>query len=324
MLEGVLHCSNPECQLEYPIIDGVPLLLPNVRSYISDNLYHLTMRDDLSETTESMLGDSAGPGTLFDVTRQHLSTYAWDGYADLDPDEPQRESCVPGAARRCLEQGVELLAKKEIKGAAIDVGCSVGRTTFELAQHCDGPVLGIDTNFSMLRLAQRIMRDGVVEYPRRRGGIVYDRRSYPAQFDASDRVDFWACDAMALPFPADSFGMAAALQVLDAVASPYRLLESVNAMLQTTGVAILASPYDWSHNATPIEAWIGGHSQRGPGEGASEPLLRSLLTPGAHPQAIDRLKIINENLHFPWHTRIHDRSVMSYDVHLVAIEATGP
>ena len=46
-----------------------------------------------------------------------------------------------------------------------------------------------------------------------------------------------------------------------------------------TGGLVLTTPYDWSA-AVPVDAWLGGHSQRGPHQGSSEPILRGLLTPG--------------------------------------------
>lgn len=327
VLEGVLTCSDPACQLEYPIIDGVPLLIANTRTYIADNLPHLVERDDLSETIESVLGDSAGPATLFNTTRQHLSTYSWDNYGDLDPAEPEsgdmQGGIIPGGVKRCLEHGLSLL-RKPVSGPVIDLGCSVGRSTFELAQHCEEPVLGIDINFSMLRLAQRVLQDGVVRYPKRRVGVVYDRKEFEVEFNASERVDFWACDAQALPFAADSFGLAVGLQVLDSVPSPCGLLDSIDNTVRVGGSVILASPYDWSPQVTAIEAWVGGHSQRGPSKGAAEPLLKTLLTPGGHPQSVKGLRLVDELMNVPWHTRIQERSAMSYSVHIVAAEAFEP
>jgi SAM-dependent methyltransferase len=322
IIEGVLHCTDSACNLEYPIIGGIPLILPDIRRYISDNLHHLTSPQNLSESIESIIADAVGPHTHFDITRQHLSTYGWDAYADLNPDEP-KQNPPPGAVKRCLEQGIHLL-DSETNTPIIDLGCAVGRSTFELAERYGGPVLGIDTNFSLLQMAQRIVQKGIASYPRRRLGIIYDRQQFEVTFAATDYVDFWACDAQALPFSTDSFGLAVALQLLDSTPTPLHLLQSISTILQPGGSAILASPYDWSAQVTPIESWIGGHSQRGPTQGAAEPLLRSLLTPGAHPQSIDGLRLKQEVDRFPWHTRVHDRSTTHYDVHIVVAEAFEP
>ncbi|WP_177420344.1 hypothetical protein [endosymbiont of Lamellibrachia barhami] len=109
IIEGVIHCSNPACQLEYPIIDGIPIIVPNIRQYLADNLFYLTLRSDLSPTVTSMLGDAAGPGTPFDSNRQYLSTYTWDAYGEYDPEEPEPQPGVspgasPGGAQGVLDQ----------------------------------------------------------------------------------------------------------------------------------------------------------------------------------------------------------------------------
>ena len=46
ILAGVLGCSA--CGAEYPIIDGMPVLVPDVRRYVQDNLFYLMARDDVT------------------------------------------------------------------------------------------------------------------------------------------------------------------------------------------------------------------------------------------------------------------------------------
>ena len=316
ILEGALHCTNDNCQREYPILDGIPILVTNIRQYIGDNILAIYGRRDLSSFTETMLGDCCGPNSIFDTTRQHLSSYTWDHYGDLDPQEPPQEP-RPGSMLATLEAGRQL-ARPLPSGAILDVGCSVGRSTFDLAEKSSEFVLGVDLNFPMLRLASEILRCGTVRYPRRRVGIVYERREFPARFNNSEQVDFWACDATALPFPAATFSLATSLNVLDCLQSPREFLLSLANVLKPGGKTVIACPYDWSPHATAIEAWLGGHSQRSPMEGSCEAALRTLLTPGAHPSSIHTLKLTGEHDQLPWHVRLHERSTMTYKLHLVA------
>jgi SAM-dependent methyltransferase len=321
LIHGVLHCSEPSCQQEYPVLDGIPILVPNVRAYLADNFFHLTLRDDLPEALQSLLGDASGPGTPYDATRQHLSTYAWDHYEDLSPDAPA-EAPGPGALSRCLEEGLTLIGAEDgVPAPILDIGCAVGRSAFDLAARADGPVLGVDVNFAMLQVAQGVLRDGAVRYPRRRVGLVYDRRQFPLAPPGRERVDFWACDALALPFRAGLFALASAFNVLDCVATPSGFLQSLAGVLQPKAKALLSTPYDWSANVTPVEAWIGGHSQRGPEQGASEPLLRRLLDPTqGRPEGLGGLRLLGEKERVPWQARIHERSTVAYAAHLVAVE----
>lgn len=331
VIEGVLHCTDLECQLEYPIIDGIPIIVPYIRKYLSENYHHITARDDLPEILESILGDGIGPGTFLDATRQHLSTYAWDHYSDLEPgrnsQEPPEQVHAAAGIVRCLHTALQLLESKkpgaaQITAPLIDIGCSVGRIAFELANRYQGLSLGIDVDFSMLRVAHRVLRERIVRYPLKRIGIVYDRQEFNAEFAHAEWVDFWACDALALPFMANSFGFVSGFNVFDSVTSPRDLLASIDYVIKPGGWAVLATPYDWSAAATPVETWIGGHSQRGPDRGSAEPLLRKLLTRGAHPQSVASLEIAAEIAQYPWMVRVHERSNTLYRTHIIAAKST--
>lgn len=303
---------------EYPIIDGVPIIVADMRNYVSQNIIPILSRRDLSETIESLLGDCCGPGSAFDSYRQHLSTYTFDHYGDLDPAEPKDSPVLPGSVLELLKRGFSHIDER-VNGPAIDLGCAVGRTSFELAKSVDDLILGVDLNFAMLKTAAAILHQGRVTYPRRRVGMVFDKREFAAPLESASKVDFWACDGTSLPFADESFSLAASLNVVDCVQSPYDHLKEVGRILKPNGGAIVSAPYDWNVNATPVEAWLGGHSQRSETQGASEITLRSLLAGGDHPYAIQELELVSESEAVPWNLRLHDRSFMNYLVHLLVM-----
>lgn len=322
IVAGILHCSRPACRHEYPIIDGIPLILAELRPLLAERGIELLLREDLDPALESLLGDAIGPASWFDVLRQTLSTYAWDGFADLDPAEAPHGDPAPGAVRRVLARLLEL-AGPGPAARVLDLGCGAGRTAFDLAAAApEALVLGIDLNLALLRLAQGALQ-GSVAYPRRRIGLAYDRRRFAVALPGAERVDFWACDALALPFAPAGADLIAALNLLDCVAAPRRLLAELAAALAPGGRLLLASPYDWSTRATPVETWIGGHSQRADHAGAAEPFLRTLLSEGAHPQSVPGLAMMAEDTAFPWHTRLHDRAAVRYASHLLALRRSG-
>jgi SAM-dependent methyltransferase/uncharacterized protein YbaR (Trm112 family) len=326
IIEGVLVCSSGKCLGEYPVIDGVPIIVADLRTYVSQNLIPILSRRDLSDTMESLLGDCLGPGSAFDSYRQHLSTYGFDHYADLDPDESEESPVLPGSVLELLRHGLSAV-ECQVSGPAIDMGCAVGRTAFELAKSHDEIVLGVDLNFAMVRMAASILNEGRVSYPKRRVGIVFDRREFTARFDGASKVDLWVCDATCLPFSDASFSLATSLNVLDCVQSPYDHLRELGRILRPRGTAILSAPYDWNANATPVESWLGGHSQRSENQGASDVMLRSLLAGGDHQYAVQELELVSETGNLPWSLRLHDRSFMQYLVHLVVVRkkaSSGP
>ena len=339
IIAGTLHC--PGCQHEYPVLDGVPVIVPELATLLAERGLELLLRDDLDPLLESLFGDAVGPDSWLDAIRQMQSTYGWDSYADLDPAEPvpDTEGPQPGAARRCLARLLELTRLLELASAAdgvqrvLDLGCAAGRTSFDLAaRHPGGLVLGIDMQLGLLRLARRAA-GGEVSYPRRRIGLVYDRRRFPVALHeaappGSCSPDFWACDARALPFAPGAADLCVALNLLDCVPDPRQLLESLARVTRPGGRILPATPYDWSTRATPVTGWLGGHSQRAPHNGAGEAFLHALLRDAVPPHtaipqhaahAIAGLSCLAEQASWPWHTRLHDRSAVQYRTHLLAL-----
>jgi SAM-dependent methyltransferase/uncharacterized protein YbaR (Trm112 family) len=321
VFEGVLLCPSPTCRSEYPIIDGIPLLVADLRQFVTNNALALLARRDLSDAIESLLGDCMGPGSAFDTQRLYLGTYACDHYGDLDP--AQAAGPPPGAIRHVADVALQAVGTLP-PGPVLDVGCSVGRTSFDLAARTDGLVLGVDLGVDMLRLAQDVLHRGRVRFPRRRVGLVYDRCEVEVSFPGADRVDFWALDATLLPFAPGTFGLVASLNVLDCVGSPYDHLAAVSRALAPGAAALLACPFDWSAGATHPQAWLGGHSQRAPNGGSSEAVLRSLLAGGGHPQALADLALEREIDGVPWTVRLHDRAFMQYRSYLAILRKKGP
>lgn len=336
VVEGIIRCPEPSCRHEYPILDGIPMIVPRLRELVAGWIDRIRARDAFPEALESLLGDCCGPGSSYDDERQRLSSYTWDHWGDLDPHEvsdrrdegsDQPVTDRPGAIVRLLAAGLDAVAdlpRRLPEGGVLDLGCAVGRTTLELTARCARPTLGIDLDIAMLRRARQIRDSGVVTYPRRRIGLAYDRRSFSIadRFtrDTVAQVDYWCCDATVLPFAADHCALLASLNLLDCVASPLTALQETARALAPRGVALLATPFDWSPAATPMEGWIGGHSQRAAHRGAGDTLLRQMLTSEGGAAACGGVRLLAERAALPWQVRLHERSTVHYRSDLVAIE----
>lgn len=313
ILEGVLMCPALGCMREHPIIDGIPIIVADIRAHMQSQLSQVISREDLSPFMDGLLCDCLGAGSEFERARYHLSTYCRSHYGDFDPEDP-----LPGerALPALLSRGIDLLPTPPT-GVFIDVGCSVGRATFELAARTGELTLGVDLNMGMLRIARQVARTGRVRHPLRRSGIVYDWREYEVDVPARELVEFWACDAMALPFANDNFAGALSCNVLDCLTSPVVHLMEVGRVIAPAGHAIISSPYDWSGNATPVPAWIGGHSQRSESGGDSAREMRRVLSENAPAELSTRMVLASEVESVPWHVYVHERATMNYQVHLV-------
>ena len=317
IVEGLIQCPNPHCYREYPILDGVPMLLAGIRAYMDHSALGVLTRTDLSPQIESLLGDCVGPNSGYDVLRQHLSQYARDHYGDLDPESTDAERAEAGSVLKLLNEGLPHVGERP-EGPVLDLGCSVGRTSFALAEATGEWVLGADLNFSMLRMASEVLRTGRVRYPRRRVGVVYDRRDYEVDLPGRDKVDFWQVDAMALPFPSQPFSMMTSLNVLDCLPSPVGHLQGLHELVMSGGAVLLSTPFDWSPGASRIEAWIGGHGQRNAEAGSSEVWLRRMLE-GGGPFAGLGWSIVSES-DVSWTVRLHARNRVEYQSHLLVLK----
>ena len=60
LIEGVLQCTSDACLYEYPVLDGIPLLMADARAYVADNIFQVTARNDLSDEVEGLLGECCG------------------------------------------------------------------------------------------------------------------------------------------------------------------------------------------------------------------------------------------------------------------------
>jgi SAM-dependent methyltransferase/uncharacterized protein YbaR (Trm112 family) len=311
VLEGALVCGEPACQREHPIVDGVPIVIADIRSWAPHQLDAVLSRDDLAAETRSMLGDAAGPGTGFDDDRRALSTYCDAHFA----------AAGPGSFAALVGDALGLLAAPP-SGPWLDVGCGPGAGTFQLAIAGASHVLGVDLSFRFVRAAERARRTGTAVWDRRRVGVVYD----PVEVDEvvtpeiAERCAFICADATNLPFDDGAFRGALSVNVLDSIGDPVGHATELGRVVAPGGVVALTTPYDWSPAATPFEGWLGGHSQRGPGAGASEPEVRRLFGQ-APPDGFDTGLVIGAEIdRVPWRLRVSERSAMEYACHVLRLD----
>lgn len=296
--EGPEQFSCAACGQSFPVLDGIPLLLADLPRYLNEAAAYWLMRDDLSEGQEDALGGLLPPGSYFDVARQHLSSYARDHYGAHDPEDT--DAPEPGGAERLLKAG--LAAIGPVEGPALDIGCSTGGNVLALAEQGLAPVIGMDMSAPLIRMAARTAVSGLAQYGRRRAGTAYHRRSVPIPHKNRGAARFVLGDALNAPFAAQSFGLITAINVLDCVADPARLVSEMTRLLKPGGWLIAATPFDWSPNATPAEAWAGDRVAIG-----SESNLSGLLSREAE-------LVVRSLPDQKWQVRLHNRATVLYSV----------
>jgi SAM-dependent methyltransferase len=316
VLEGVLVCPERLCRREHPIVDGIPVVVSDLVGWAPHQLDAAIRRADLTPFTESLLGDAAGPDSSFYRERANLSSYGSGHWGDLDPDERERSD---GGLAELLESALALLDEPP-RGPWLDAGCALGRGALELARRTGELAVGVDLSFAMLRVAERVRREGRAVYPLRRVGLVFDRCDFPiAEVPARD-LSFWCCDAGVLPFADAVFAGALSLNVVDCVASPLGHLLELGRVVEPGSPVLLSTPYDWSPTATLVEDWIGGHSQRGESHGSSAAALRRILSPDPETGVDTGLVVVAQRDRVPWRVYANERSSIHYQLDLMRLE----
>ena len=162
---------------------------------------------------------------------------------------------------------------------ALDLGCAVGRSSFELAVHFE-KVVGVDYSARFIAIAQRIQRRGIARYSLVEEGILLsDQQVSLAElglFETADRVCFQQGDALNLDDSTTDFDLVLAANLLDRLPRPARFLTNIHRQLAPGGLLVIASPYDWQETFTPRKYWLGGRFHAG-SEKYSEKQLSKLL-----------------------------------------------
>ncbi len=146
---------------------------------------------------------------------------------------------------------------------ALDLGCAVGRSTFELARFC-GEVIGIDYSDRFIASADRLRVEGHIAYSYLDHGELTQEGI--AKIDVAidrNRVRFEQGDAMFLRDGLGTFDVLLMANLIDRLVDPVKCLQSLAAIINPGGFVILTSPYTWLEEYTPREHWLGGQQVAG-------------------------------------------------------------
>jgi len=199
-----------------------------------------------------------------------------------------RAAC--GFPVRCV---TEALSGLEIgrKNRALDLGCAVGRSSFELARHFDH-VLGLDLSARFIAAAQRIQteRAATVRVPREGGAFDELLLELPSDL-RTERVAFETGNACSLRTGLGKFDLVLMANLIDRLPDPAACLAQMPDLVSPGGWLVITSPYTWLEEYTPREKWLdgGGHGTLA--------ALRELLAPAfSLHRAFDLAFLIREHL----------------------------
>ncbi|KAB2641124.1 MAG: methyltransferase domain-containing protein [Verrucomicrobia bacterium] len=185
-----------------------------------------------------------------------LAEYLLFHYAAAEEILPP-DRAWPAGMRAALEFPCRTVAHfgKAQVARGLDLGCAVGRSSFEMARTCD-KVLGMDFSHAFIRAAEALRGGEALEYHRLEEGA--QRTALIARRPggvAGGRLQFWQGDAMHLAADLGAFERVHAANLLCRLSEPLRLLERLPSLVQPGGELVLATPCTWLEEFTPPAHW---------------------------------------------------------------------
>ncbi len=149
---------------------------------------------------------------------------------------------------------------------ALDLGCAVGRASFELAARFD-QVTGVDFSSRFIAIARRLQERGRIRYQlAEEGELISEQEVCLADLGlaaAAPRVAFHQQDAQGLESHLCDFDLVLAANLIDRLTEPGRFLAGIHQRLVVGGLLAIASPYNWLEEFTPRPQWLGGRYRYG-------------------------------------------------------------
>lgn len=141
--------------------------------------------------------------------------------------------------------------------SALDLGCAVGRSSFELAKHADS-VLGIDYSHSFVDASKQLVSQDL-PYDRADEAAAVTRLIAKAPADSPrERVQFEQGDAMHLRADLGSYDLVHAANLLCRLTDPALLIQRLPDLVKPGGQLLLTTPCTWLEEFTPRGNWPQG------------------------------------------------------------------
>ena len=191
-------------------------------------------------------------------TRQYLHEYLFFHYAK--PGALRTFKFVPRELLRFHERIREeclLPIANTRRARALDIGCAVGRFSFELSRVAD-EVFGIDNSKRFILAARNIAKRKAIEVHVHESGKEFSKRRVALPRGARPvNVRFQVGDAQNLRSIArHPFDIVAAINLICRLPSPGAFFRSLPDLVSPRGQLIIASPFSWLKEYTTPRNWL--------------------------------------------------------------------
>lgn len=161
----------------------------------------------------------------------------------------------------CVERGLDP-SRLKANPTGLDVGCAVGRSTFEMARYLDA-VTGIDYSDSFVMAARLICREKSLPFTLAETGTIQSHGIARIPDVYCSRVHFEQGDAHALRRGLGPVDVLLAANLLCRLADPRAFLGQLPDLLKSGGQLILTTPNTWLQDFTAKKYWLGATPDTG-------------------------------------------------------------
>ncbi|MBU0782615.1 MAG: putative 4-mercaptohistidine N1-methyltransferase [Gammaproteobacteria bacterium] len=172
---------------------------------------------------------------------------------------------VPNYPEHCAQLCIEFMGKRP-RQKALDLGCAVGRSSFDLAKGFDA-VLGIDLSSRFIDAANRLKFGETLPYylhDEGELGHTVEISLKTTEFESvKNKVQFEVGDACQLGSEHTQYDLIFAGNLIDRVNNPSAFLSDLAHRIVPGGLLVISSPYTLLTEYTPKQNWIGGLTVNG-------------------------------------------------------------
>lgn len=183
-----------------------------------------------------------------------LAQYLWLHYVGPGDTAPFPVRCVTQTLDR---------SRLSASARALDLGCAVGRSAFELARHC-GAVVAVDYSRRFVDAARHLQGGHALDFDLVEQGDLKEHFTVraPEGVDGK-RIQFEQGDAQSLRDDLGTFDVVLMANLLCRLHEPRRCLECAPVLVRPGGQLVITTPSTWKDIYTPRENWLGGWMRDG-------------------------------------------------------------